>query len=129
GIGRQDLELREGGSQVRRVVDRRTDRAPVVLQETEDVERRRHDALLPAVLDDLALMRLRNRPAPRLLERGRVQRLHAEAHGAEAGVIQPIQERHVEAVETRLGLERQRESARLDLVAQLEAALALLAEQ
>src|SRR5256885_2396751 len=41
-------------------------RSPVVLEESEDVERRRDDPLLPAVLDDLALVRLRNRPPARL---------------------------------------------------------------
>ena len=48
-IRRQDLELRDRRSEIDRVVDRRRDRVPVVLQEAEHVERRRDDAELPAV--------------------------------------------------------------------------------
>ena len=68
---------------------------------------------LAAVLDDLALVRLRNRPPPRLLERRRVERLDAEAHRAEAGGVQPIEQIGVETIQPRLGLERQRQPARL----------------
>ena len=128
-IRRQDLELREGRAEIGRVVDRRRDRVPVVLQEPEHVERRRDDALLAAVVDDLALMRLRNRPPARLLERRRVERFDAEAHRAEPGRVQPVEQLDVEPIEPRFGFERQRQAARLDLVAQLEAAVALLAEQ
>src|SRR2546430_13404980 len=61
-IRRQDLELRERRSEIDRVVDRRRDRVPGVLQEAEDVEPRRDDAELAAVRDDLTLMLLRDRP-------------------------------------------------------------------
>src|SRR5436190_13858794 len=58
----QDLELRECRSEVRRVIDRRRNRIPVVLQESENIKRRSNDPSLAAMVDDLALMRLWNRP-------------------------------------------------------------------
>src|SRR3989442_7356840 len=121
--------MRERGSEIRGVVDRRRDRVPVVLQEAEDVEGRRHDPFLSTVLDDLALVRLRNRPPPRLLERLRIQRLDAEAHGAEPRIVQLGEQLDIEPIEPRLRLERQREATCLDLVAQLDTSVTLLAEQ
>src|SRR5689334_13163102 len=74
-------------------------------------------------------MRLRNRPASRFLQRHRIERLDAKAHRAEARRIERVDQLHVETVETRLGLEAKRETARLDRIAQLETPVALLAEQ
>ena len=65
-------------------------------------------------------MRLRDRPAARLLQRRRRQRLDAEAHRPEPGGVQLVEQLGVEPIEPRFGLERQRQAARLDLVAQLE---------
>src|SRR5207248_5998304 len=128
-IRRQNLALRERRPEIRRVIDRRRNRIPVILQESEDVERRRDDALSPAVIDDLALMRLRNRPPPGFSQRRRIERLDAEAHRAEAGVVQPIEQIEIEPIEPRFRLERQPEAASLNFIAQRDAPIALLAEQ
>src|SRR5580765_2501232 len=74
-------------------------------------------------------MLLRNRPPARLLERCRIERLHAEAHRAEAGFVEPVEQFDIEPVEPSFGFEREVEPARFDLVAQLDAAVPLLAEQ
>ena len=74
-------------------------------------------------------MLLRNRTPARLLQRRRVERLHAEAHRTEAGSVEPVEQLDVEPVEPRFGFEREVEPARLDLVAELDAAIALFAEQ
>ena len=70
-IRSQHLELREGRAEVGGVLDRRGDRAPVVLEKAEDIERGGDDPQSPAMIDDLALMRLWDRPPPRLLQRRR----------------------------------------------------------
>src|SRR5205085_5672217 len=60
-VWRQQLELRGGRSEADRVVDGRGDRRPVVLKESEHVERGGDDAE-PAALDhDSPLVRGRNR--------------------------------------------------------------------
>ena len=125
----QDLELREGRSEIDRVVDRRRDRVPRVLQEAQDVETGRDDTQLAAVGDDLALVVLRNRPPSRFLERRRIERLDAEAHRAEARGIQTIEQPDVETVQPRFRFERELQAAVLDLIAELDAPVALLAEQ
>ena len=84
---------------------------------------------LPAVFDHFTLMALGNRPAPRFLQRRRVERFDAEAHRAEAGRVQLVEQIDVEPVEPRLGFERQVEPARLDLVAERDDAVALFGEE
>ena len=68
--------------------------------------------LLPAVLDDLALVRLRNRPASRLLQRGRVERLDAEAHRAEPGACTACRAARRPAGRAASRFERERQAAR-----------------
>ena len=81
------------------------------------------------MVDDRSLMMLRNRPASGFLQRRRIGRFDAEAHRAEPCAVQPIEQLDVEPIETRLRLERERQPARRDLIAQLDAAIALLGEQ
>ncbi len=128
-IRRQHLELREGRAELGRVLDRGRDRAPVVLQEPEDIKRRGDDPLPVAVDDDLALMRRRDRPAAGLAQRRRIRRLDPEADRTEAGRVQPIEQDRVEPIEPRFRLEGQRQPTRSNRVAQVQAAVALLAEQ
>src|SRR4029077_17082421 len=59
----------------------------------------------------------------------RVERLDAEAHGAEARRVQLVEQLDVESIEPRLGFEPDREIPGLDFVAQLQAPFALFAEQ
>src|SRR2546423_10021513 len=128
-IGRQHLELRERRADIGGVVDRRRDRVPVVLQESEDVERGGDDAELAAVQHHLALVRLRNRTPPRLLQRRGIERFDAKAHRPETNRVESVEQLDVEPIEPRLGFEGEREPAPLNFVAQIEDALALLREQ
>ncbi len=63
-IGRQDLELRKGRTELGRIVDRRGDRLPGVLQEPQHVEPGGHNPFLLTVIENRPLVRLRNGPAP-----------------------------------------------------------------
>src|SRR5215475_5571915 len=74
-------------------------------------------------------MILRDRTAARLLQRRRVERFDAEAHRAETGGVQTIEQLDVEPVEPRYGFERELQPPAFDLIAELDAPVALLAEQ
>ena len=78
---------------------------------------------------DLALVLLWNRPASRFFQGCRIERLDAEAHRAEAGGVQPVEQVDVEPIQARLRLEGEREPAPVDLVAQIDDPVALLGEQ
>src|SRR5262245_34381433 len=70
GIRGENLELCKRRTEVNGVVDRRGNRVPVVLKETENVKRGGHDPALATVFDDMSLVRFRNRSASRFLQRG-----------------------------------------------------------
>jgi len=127
-VRRQPLELRDGGAEIDGVVDGGADRIPVVVQESQHEERRRHDAQLAAMIDDQPLLILRDRAAADLLERLGRHRFDAEADGAQADGMQPIEHRRIESIEPGLALERELEASRLDGVGDLERSLAELCD-
>src|SRR5437016_5231074 len=78
GVGRQELELREGRAEVDGVVDGRGDRLAIVLEEPQHVEAGRHDSALAAVLDHGALVAFRRRTTADLAKGFGRHRLDAE---------------------------------------------------
>src|SRR5262249_25417202 len=107
-----DLELCERRSELDGVVDRVRDRVPTVLQETEDIKRRRPDAEAPAEAEDGSLVLGRNWPPAGLFQRSGSERLDAEAHRSKSRSMQRLQQRFVETIETCFAFEPQLQAAR-----------------
>src|SRR5439155_12032569 len=61
--------------------------------------------------------------------RRRIERFHPETHRPQSSGMQPVEELQVEPDEPRLRLERQRETARRNLVAERQTPVALLGEE
>src|SRR5262249_24780481 len=104
-------------------------RTPRVLQEPENIERRRLDAEAPAEAENGALVLGRNRPPAGFFQRRGIERLDAEAHRAKSRAMQRLQQRFVETIETGFAFEPQLQAARDDLVGERKASRAILREE
>ncbi len=109
---------------------RRGDRVPVVLQEPEDVERRGDDAELAAVVDDLPLVRLAESAGGPISSASPATAIRRRSSSPGTRPRSSLSSSSASRRSSRVSASNVSvQPARLDLVAQLEHALALLGEQ
>ena len=89
-IGSQNLEERQSGSQIDRIIDGRADAIWCIGEKPKHIEAFGRDPFAPAVSHDVALMSRRYGPSANAFERRRIHRLDSKSDRAQSGAIQEI---------------------------------------